>query len=294
MEAFFISLIIGFTSIALLAQGNIDHLVSTLGIFAMASIRLIPAVSNFTNSLNNLRNSSYAIELHYSEIKALDEYDKTENRAILDSKIIGSRPSIGSDNPHAMSFADSICIENLSYAYPRQVKQAVEAVSVQINRGQSVAFIGKSGAGKTTLIDILLGLLTPQQGDIKVDGVSIYDDLRAWQNIIGYIPQAIFLRDDTVAKNIAYGVPADMINEQKLQQVIKTSQLTEVIDNLPEGIHTVVGERGTRLSGGQRQRIGIARALYHGSEVLIMDEATSAFDNQTENLITEAIEEMSG
>jgi len=137
-----------------------------------------------------------------------------------------------------------------------------------------------------------LGLLIPQSGDIQVDGVSVYSDLRAWQNLIGYIPQSIFLMDDTIERNIAFGLPDDQIDKQKLDQAIKTAQLSELIEQLPEGIHTFVGENGVRLSGGQRQRIGIARALYYEREILVLDEATSALDNETESLIGEALREL--
>jgi ATP-binding cassette, subfamily B, bacterial PglK len=154
--------------------------------------------------------------------------------------------------------------------------------------------IGKSGAGKTTLVDVILGLLIPQNGDIIVDGTSIYPDLRAWQNLIGYVPQSIFLIDDTLERNIAFGVPDQLIDRQKLDKAIIAAQLEELVEQLPHGIGTMVGERGVLLSGGQRQRVGIARALYHEREILVFDEATAALDNETEGLVTEAIKSLSG
>ena len=154
--------------------------------------------------------------------------------------------------------------------------------------------IGKSGAGKTTLVDVLLGLFTPGSGDITVDGVSVYDNLRAWQNIIGYVPQSIFLIDDTLERNIAFGVPDGLIDRHRLTKAIEMAQLSEVVAQLPNGIKTVVGERGLLLSGGQRQRVGIARVLYHEREVLVFDEATAALDTETERLITEATKALSG
>ena len=163
-----------------------------------------------------------------------------------------------------------------------------------IKKGESIALIGKSGAGKTTLVDVILGLLQPQQGDIKVDSHSIYCNLRNWQNLVGYIPQSIFLIDDTLEKNIAFGVPQDAIDRPQLYQAIKAAQLEEVVENLPDGLQTIVGERGLLLSGGQRQRVGIARALYHEREILVLDEATAALDNETESLITKAITSLSG
>ena len=154
--------------------------------------------------------------------------------------------------------------------------------------------IGKSGSGKTTLVDIILGLLDPKAGDILVDGKSIYNNLRSWQDMVGYIPQSIFLIDDTVERNIAFGVPDRLIDTERMYQAIKAAQLEELIAQLPEGIKTQVGERGVRLSGGQRQRIGIARALYHERKILVLDEATSALDNETERLVSDAIKSLAG
>jgi ABC-type multidrug transport system fused ATPase/permease subunit len=144
------------------------------------------------------------------------------------------------------------------------------------------------------LVDIILGVLNPQEGDITVDDISIYENLRAWQNLVGYIPQSIFLLDDTVERNIAFGVLDHLIDHERLEKAIASAQLSELVQQLPSGIHTRVGERGVMLSGGQRQRIGIARALYHEREVLVLDEATSALDNETEQKISEAIQALSG
>jgi len=160
--------------------------------------------------------------------------------------------------------------------------------------GQSIALIGKSGAGKTSLVDVFLGLLIPQSGDIQVDGHSVYQDLTAWQRSIGYIPQSIFLMDDTIRRNIAFGVTDHLVDEKRLSYALELAQLSELVKELPEGLQTSVGERGVRLSGGQRQRIGIARALYHEREILVLDEATSALDNETEAMVSEAIRALSG
>ena len=163
-----------------------------------------------------------------------------------------------------------------------------------LHKGQSIALIGKSGAGKTTLVDLVLGLLAPQSGDILVDGKSVYRNLRAWQDLIGYIPQSIFLIDDTLERNIAYGVPDEQIDAERLRQSIEAAQLKDLVEHMPEGVKTRIGEQGMCLSGGQRQRVGIARALYHEREILVLDEATSALDNETEHLVTEAIRALSG
>lgn len=303
MEAFFISLIIGFTSFILYFQGSAETIISTLGIFALASIRLIPASSNLANSLAVLRGSSYVIDklnLNLKELYSLTESNKSNKHArktTYKSRLNSLPNSLTKDNCQdnkKQSFNQSLIIENVSYKYPAAVDNALCEINLEIVKGESIAFIGKSGAGKSTLMDILLGLLTPQDGDIKLDGVSIYENLRAWQSLIGYIPQTIHLIDASVAENIAFGVPEKDIDYEKVSQCIRTAQLESVVSDLSEGIKTKVGERGVRLSGGQRQRIGIARALYHGSEILIMDEATSALDNETESLVTEAIKTLSG
>ncbi|MEO1673466.1 MAG: ATP-binding cassette domain-containing protein, partial [Cyanobacteria bacterium J06631_2] len=167
-------------------------------------------------------------------------------------------------------------------------------ISMTINKGDSIGLIGKSGSGKTTLVDVLMGLLSPQSGDITLDDVSVYPQLRAWQNLIGYVPQSIFLIDDTLEKNIAFGIADHLIDRERLQNALVAAQLNEVVERLPMGLNTVVGERGVLLSGGQRQRVGIARALYHEKEILVFDEATAALDNETESLITDATKALSG
>ena len=191
-------------------------------------------------------------------------------------------------------FGHEIVLDDVSYQYPETASHSIKDVSLTIKKGESIAFVGKSGAGKTTLVDVILGLLTPQKGDIRVDNLSIYKNLEGWQRIIGYIPQSIFLIDDTIERNIAFGVPDELIDKQRIYEAIRSAHLEEVVQKLPEGIKTKVGERGVLLSGGQRQRIGIARALYHECEILVLDEATAALDNETERLVTEAIKSLGG
>jgi ABC-type multidrug transport system fused ATPase/permease subunit len=199
-----------------------------------------------------------------------------------------------SNSQGAMSFVEEFTIDNVAYRYPNAPEESLKQVSLQIKRGQSIGLIGRSGAGKTTMVDVILGLLMPQSGDIRVDGVSIYEDIRAWQNLVGYVPQSIFLMDDTLEKNIAFGVPTDAIDRQRLYAAVESAQLSELVESLPDGLRTVMGERGIRLSGGQRQRVGIARALYHQREVLVLDEATAALDNETEKLVSESIKALGG
>lgn len=285
IETLLITFVVGFVSLSLIVVERSDSLVSVLGIFAIASVRIIPSASQLLTCMGVLRNNKPTLDRLYLDLKELETPESV--------KYLGmSRNRDAAKSTQAQSFTDEIVINKLSYSYPAAAKQSLVDISLTIRKGESIALIGKSGAGKTTLIDIFLGLLIPQSGDIQVDGSSVYRDLRSWQNLIGYIPQSIFLMDDTVAHNIAFGIPYDQIDQQKLDNAIKLAQLSELMEQLPEGIHTFVGENGIRLSGGQRQRIGIARALYHEREILVLDEATSALDNETESLISEALREL--
>ncbi|NMF60572.1 ABC transporter ATP-binding protein [Pseudanabaena yagii] len=285
VEALLITFVVGFVSLSLVIAERSDSLVSVLGIFAIASVRIIPSASQLLTCMGVLRNNKPTLDRIYLDLKELETPESL--------KYLGmSRKVNSSKTTQVHPFTDKIVIDELSYSYPGAARQSLKDVSLTIRKGESIALIGKSGAGKTTLSDIFLGLLIPESGDIQVDGESIYKDLRSWQNLIGYIPQSIFLMDDTIERNIAFGIPDEQIDKQKLDAAIKKSQLTELIEQLPEGVHTFVGENGVRLSGGQRQRIGIARALYYEREILVLDEATSALDNETESLISEALREL--
>jgi ABC-type multidrug transport system fused ATPase/permease subunit len=203
-----------------------------------------------------------------------------------------------------MSFADmstaklpvqkEIKLEHITYAYPNTDKLIFDDATMSIPVGKAVGIVGTSGAGKTTVVDILLGLLEVRSGDVLADGVNVKENYRGWLKNIGYIPQMIFMLDDTIRKNVAFGIPEEEIDEKRLWEVLKEAQLDTFIKSLPEGLDTSIGERGIRLSGGQRQRIGIARALYHDPEVLILDEATSALDNDTEAAIMDSINSLHG
>lgn len=304
IETALIVFIMFFISLSLIFfEQDMQEITGIMGVFAVAAMRLIPATSNLFASINQLRNSKHAVNMLYLDLRQLDEQEKKEragtnslrkpNSAKLNSPISSSVDFIP-DNDLAMTFSNQIDLDHITYSYENSPQLAVENISLKIKKGQSIALIGRSGSGKTTLVDILLGLLDPKTGDILVDGISIYNNIRSWQNMIGYIPQSIFLIDDTVERNIAFGVPDQLIDGEKINQAIKAAQLEELISQLPQGIKTEVGERGVRLSGGQRQRIGIARALYHEREILVLDEATSALDNETERLVSEAIKSLAG
>lgn len=288
VEALMIVFLVGFVSLNLILNDDISSLTSTLSIFALASIRIIPAANQVVGGLSNLKNSAFIVDKLYldlqkvSKSQLLKEGEKKYSSAILNS-----------DNRVFKGFQE-VNLDSINFSYPGSSQKALKNISLSINRGDSIALIGKSGSGKTTLVDIILGLLTPSEGDITVDNLSIYQNMRNWQNLIGYIPQSIYLADDTIEKNVAFGVPEHQIDQTRLWSSVEAAQLMEFIETLPRGVKTHVGERGSLLSGGQRQRVGIARALYHGQEILVLDEATAALDNETEKLVTEAINALSG
>lgn len=295
VESLLIFFLVGSTSLLILFGNTIDNFIPVLSIFALSSIRLLPAISNSVKAVNKLRSMNHVLERLSYDIQSIENLrasEKLTNHSVQ-RKGEGSlyHQSIEDISNNRQSY---IVLQSITYQYPGTTSASICDVSLSIDKGKSIALIGKSGAGKTTLVDTILGLLIPQSGDIKINNHSIYEDLRAWQNKIGYIPQSIFLTTDTIERNIAFGIPDHRIDQKRLTKAIEAAQLTEVVENLPEGIQTSVGERGVRLSGGQRQRIGIARALYHEREILILDEATSALDHETESLVTEAIQSLIG
>lgn len=286
IEAFLITFLIIFTVLFITSSQNSQNLSSVLGIFALASIRLLPAVSNLLSSINGIRYNSHSLDQIYSDFKELEHY-KQQQSSLSQSKLLNISGKLA-------CLTGNVSLKDVVYRYPNAERPSLDGVTLTIRKGESIGLIGKSGAGKTTLVDVILGLLVAQLGEIAVDGVSIYSDLRSWQNMLGYVPQSIFLIDDTLRRNIAFGVPDHLINEERLLHAVQAAQLSELIEQLPHGLDTNVGERGVLLSGGQRQRVGIARALYHEREILVFDEATAALDNETEALVTEAIRSLSG
>jgi ATP-binding cassette, subfamily B, bacterial PglK len=289
IEAFLITFLIGFTFFYISTnQGNTQSLSSVLGIFALASIRLLPAVGNILSAVNVIRYNAYSLDKIYLDLKELEDISTSKTTDYIATTISKSHSKL------VFPFRDRIILDKISYSYPHAGKTSLDRVSLVIEKGESIGLIGRSGAGKTTLVDAILGLLTPQEGNITIDGTSIYTNLRAWQNSIGYVPQSIFLIDDTLERNIAFGVPDQLIDLHRLDKAIAAAQLGELVEQLPNGLNTMVGERGVLLSGGQRQRIGIARALYHERDILVFDEATAALDNETERSVTESIKSLSG
>jgi ATP-binding cassette, subfamily B, bacterial PglK len=291
IETTLVAFVVAFVIFRFFVGAGMEDFTSVMGVFAVASLRLIPTSSQFIQAIGRLRNSSYSLDMLYHDLK---EIEREQEKNQFDFAILTDEKSMEAINAPAMSYRDRVELNNITYRYPASADLAIKNISLRIGKGESIALIGKSGAGKTTLVDVILGLLEPESGDILVDGKSIYADLRAWQNLIGYIPQSIFLTDDTVERNIAFGVPDNHIDSARLMKAIQAAQLEELVEQLPQGVKTEIGERGVRLSGGQRQRIGIARALYHEREILVLDEATAALDNETEYLVSEAIRALSG
>jgi ABC-type multidrug transport system fused ATPase/permease subunit len=262
--------------IAMIVQGrDMATVMPTLGLFAAAAFRLMPSVNRVLTALQALRYCIPVVDVLHEEIKL----------ASPEPQVRGTR----SGGLHS-----DIRLVDVGYTYPTGAAPALEGVSLAVREGESVGFVGPSGSGKSTLIDVVLGLFTPQRGQVLVDGADIQRDLRAWQDQIGYVPQSIYLTDDTLRRNVAFGLPDDAIDEAAVQRAIHAAQLEEFVAGLPRGLDTLVGERGVRLSGGQRQRIGIARALYHDPAVLVLDEATSALDTATESGVMEAVTALHG
>jgi ABC-type multidrug transport system fused ATPase/permease subunit len=275
------------TMMIIILQGiKTAQIVTTMALFAMAAFRLMPSINRVMALITNIRFSQPALSVVYEDLFTNSE--QPTNTILTDD--IAS----GTFNTRKRTFMDSIRLCEVSFRYPNQKEYSIKDVSLTIPIGQSVAFTGESGAGKTTLVDIVLGLFRPERGSVLVDGEDLHGLKTLWQQKIGYIPQSIFLSDDSIRGNVAFGIDSEEINEVEIWRALEQAQLKEFVEALPDKLETTVGERGVRLSGGQRQRIGIARALYHNPEILFMDEATSALDNETEKDIMRAIDGLKG
>jgi len=274
------------TMLIIVFQGmSTDHLVSTMALFAMAAFRLTPSINKVVSLITQIRYCQPALQIVHEDLFLNKE------PIIIDNN---NNNKLQEKDEREKAFVDAIELVDVSFRYPNQNEYSVRDVSLSIPIGHSVAFIGESGAGKTTLVDIILGLYQPEKGQVKVDGKNIFEHKKLWQKSIGYIPQSIFLSDDTIRCNVAFGIEEEEIDESAVWKALEQAQLKDFVQALPDQLETKVGERGVRLSGGQRQRIGIARALYHNPEILFMDEATSALDNETEKDIMKAIDGLKG
>ena len=251
-----------------------DRIIPLLGLFVVATWRFVPSINKVIAQVNNIRYSLPAVESLYNEF----EYIKSQ------SEIVKTQAK----------FTDKIEMRNLTFSYDNTPAPSLRDVNIVVRKGETVGFIGPSGAGKSTLVDVILGLLPPSSGELLVDGVNLHEQNLEWQSTIGYVAQAIYLTDDTIRRNVAFGIAEKEIDEVALERALKSAQLWDFVESLPEKAHTIVGERGIRVSGGQRQRIGIARALYHEPQVLVLDEATSSLDMETETEVMSAIRALQG
>ncbi len=260
---------------------DLTAFVVQMSAFAVASFRLLPSVGKINAYVNSIMYCRPALDLIYDDLKAIEDYVPEEQEEVK-------------DKVETWHLKEKIELRNISYTYDDADKEVLINVELTIHKGETIALIGSSGAGKTTLADVFLGLLIPQKGHILVDGKNIYDHMDFWHHMLGYIPQSIYLSDDTIRNNVAFGIRDEDIDDAAVEEALKKAQLYDFVQTLDKGMNTFVGDRGVRLSGGQRQRIGIARALYYDPEILVLDEATSALDNETETAVMEAIESLKG
>lgn len=258
---------------------DVQELVPQLSVFAMAAFRLLPSVNQVNNLLNGILFLKPSIDRIYEDLQEAGA-KKNERPPERDYRRLPA--------------ADVVRFEHVTFRYPGTEKEILSDLSVELPLKKSIGFVGSSGAGKTTFMDLLLGLLSPDQGRICYGDSDIRDYPDAWGHKLGYIPQSIYLADDTIRRNVAFGIPDSEISEAKVRRALEEAQLLEFVDGLDDGLETMVGESGVRLSGGQRQRIGIARALYQQPEILVLDEATSALDTETEQAVMEAVERFRG
>ena len=280
IETVCIGVMMGYMIVLTLTGTSTENMLEVLSTLAAAAFVLLPAVNRINNQINSIA---------YFEPFFMGVSDNLQEE-IEDDRVDMSFAT----ETEKLPLEQSIELRDITYAYPNTEKLIFDHAELEIAIGSAVGIVGTSGAGKSTIVDVLLGLLEVRSGAIYADGVDVKQHYRKWMKNIGYIPQMIFMLDDTIRRNVAFGVPEDKIDEERLWEVLREAQLDEFVKSLPQGLDTGIGERGIRLSGGQRQRIGIARALYHDPEVLVLDEATSALDNDTEKAIMDSINRFYG
>jgi ATP-binding cassette subfamily C protein len=280
MEAVVFGGLLLFVVISLHGGENVATIIPLVSLYAFAGKRMMPALQIIYFSVTQIYYSQAILDKVYQ--------DMIEGNLLGEPILFSSKPT--SEEEVAITFQRELSLKDISFAYADNGKNVIDSLSLDIPKGSVIGFVGATGSGKTTLVDILLGLLIPQSGSILVDDIPLNrSNLHAWQRNIGYVPQEIYLSDDTLRKNIAFGVPDKDIDDNRVSRAARMAALDAFVNSLPQRYHTIIGERGVRLSGGQRQRIGLARALYRNPEVLVLDEATSALDGHTEERVLEAI-----
>ena len=283
IETSLVLFIAGFFVVVVLFDNSPQGALSVLGLFAYVGMRLKPSIQKVVSSVNTVRFATPSLD------------DIAADLEMVGSLADAAAPGTDQTQPSVVpALAQGITLDSVSFTYQSSRSPALQAVDLEIRRGASIGICGPTGGGKSTLVDVIAGLLEPTTGSVRVDGVDIHDDVQAWYGQLGVVSQSVFLIDDTLRRNVALGVPAREIDDGAIERAVELAQLREVVDQLPEGLETSVGERGVRLSGGQRQRVAIARALYRDPEVLIFDEGTAALDNQTEADLVRALESLHG
>jgi ABC-type multidrug transport system fused ATPase/permease subunit len=282
IETVFIVSILSFIAVYINGGGDVASIMTTIAAFGVAAIRVLPSVN---------RINTYITEIAYTEPSLNFVYENLQEGMKTDAMLAERRAN---SQVEKLKLENQIELSHISFHYPDSDKYIFKDAHMVVPKGKSVGIIGASGAGKSTIVDVLLGLLHAQEGEITCDGVNIFKNYESWLAQVGYIPQSIYLIDESIRDNIAFGIDRDKISDERIWEVLEEAQLKEFVEELPEGLDTTIGDRGVRLSGGQRQRIGIARALYNDPEILVFDEATSALDNDTEAAVMEAVNSFHG
>lgn len=286
IETVFIAAMLSFILVFTLQGGEFTALFSRLSAFAVAAVRVMPATNRINTYLSEIAYAQPCLDYLYENLTESMKLD-------VNGSVTGLLGEKKEENP-PLTLTDRISLDHISYTYPNTDKPIFTDAHMEVKKGQSVGIMGPSGAGKSTIVDILLGLLHVQEGTITCDGRDVFENYSSWLSKIGYIPQSIYLIDESIRDNIAFGIDADQIDDEKIWQALEEAQLRQFVEELPEGLDTTIGDRGVRISGGQRQRLGIARALYYNPEILVFDEATSALDGDTETAVMEAINSFHG
>ncbi len=274
--------ILFYIAVCIMNGVSANELLPQISAFGVAAVRLIPSINRINTYMTNIAYCQPSLDYVYKNV------DFSKYKAM--GKFVPDKPQ----NPEPVTLNDDIYLKGISYKYPNTTKLILNKADMMIPLGRSVGVVGPSGAGKSTVIDVFLGLLKPEDGVIECGGRNVMDNYQSWLSHIGYIPQVIYLSDDSIRDNIAFGVPEDEISDDRIWEVLREAQLDRFVEKLPDGLDTSTGDRGIRISGGERQRLGIARALYHNPEILVFDEATSALDNVTEKAVMEAINSFHG
>lgn len=282
IEGVFMVSMLVFIAVYISSGGDVAAIFTTVAAFGVAAVRVLPSVN---------RINTYITEIAYTQPSLDFVYENLQEGMKTDAMLAKRRAY---SQKEKLTLKDKIELNHISFHYPDTDKYIFRDAHMEVPKGKSVGIIGVSGAGKSTIVDILLGLLHAQEGTITCDGVDIFKNYESWLAQIGYIPQTIYLVDESIRDNIAFGIDRDQIDEERIWEVLEEAQLKEFVEELPDGLDTTIGDRGVRLSGGQRQRIGIARALYHNPEILVFDEATSALDNDTEAAVMDAVNSFHG